>query len=440
MTSTTLPDQGVVFWPVGTGDSVTVVVDDLHVVQVDLRDLGAADEEDAVCTPVIDRLAETLPRDADNDRPYLAVFALTHADADHCCGFADLLESDILIGEIWATPRLWREFAESEHEMCADAKAFQEEAERRVTATLAAVAAGTEPASGDRVRIIGYDVDCENHSYAQLPDEYFTYPGEMIDTLDGDDVSDVFEAFVHAPFKDDCAKERNDTSLSLHLTLRTREGNAEARVLLFGDLAYETIKKIFDYSQPRRPERLDWDVMLAAHHCSKKVMYTTDADGVEHLQQDLLDQFEAHASDTSYVMASSMPFPPSNEPGDNPPHLLARDRYQEVAELDVMCTGEYPTAEQPHPIVFGLQPGEGLVLLPVEDLAEANDAAAASMSTAGRRLLAALGVTAAAVGAGVLAGRERRQNATGLDRGREAVKQARGEDVAPPTPVGFGRP
>jgi hypothetical protein len=38
MTDTTLPDQGVVFWPVGTGDSTTVVVDEEHVLQVpDLR-------------------------------------------------------------------------------------------------------------------------------------------------------------------------------------------------------------------------------------------------------------------------------------------------------------------------------------------------------------------------------------------------------------------
>jgi hypothetical protein len=183
MTDTKLPDQGVVFWPVGTGDSTTIVVNDRLVMQVDLRDMDAADEDDAVVAPVIDRLVETLPR-LDDGTSYLAVFALTHADLDHCGGFADLLDSDIVSGELWATPRLWRELADGE-ELCADAQRFHDEAKRRVAATLTAVADGREPASGNRIRIIGYDEDRDDHPYAELPDEYFTFPGQAITTLDG---------------------------------------------------------------------------------------------------------------------------------------------------------------------------------------------------------------------------------------------------------------
>ncbi|GAA3289148.1 hypothetical protein GCM10020295_00310 [Streptomyces cinereospinus] len=76
------------FWPVGTGDSTTIVLGGDLVVQVDLRDMKAADEDDAVVAAVIDRLEETLPQ-PDGKTPYLAVFALTHADKDHCCGFGD---------------------------------------------------------------------------------------------------------------------------------------------------------------------------------------------------------------------------------------------------------------------------------------------------------------------------------------------------------------
>jgi hypothetical protein len=57
MTITSLPEQGIVFWPVGTGDSTTTVVDNEIALQVDLRDLDAADEDDAVVASVIDRLA-----------------------------------------------------------------------------------------------------------------------------------------------------------------------------------------------------------------------------------------------------------------------------------------------------------------------------------------------------------------------------------------------
>jgi beta-lactamase superfamily II metal-dependent hydrolase len=444
MTNTRLPERGVVFWPVGSGDSTTVVVDEEHVLQIDLRDTVAADEEDAVVAPVVDRLVENLP--TRDDEPYLAGFALTHGDADHCTGFADLLDR-VHIGELWATPRLWREYLEGDVEMCEDAKAFQAEAERRVAATLKAVQAGREPASGDRVRIIGYDIDRDRHPYAELPDEYFTYPGQTISSLDGEDLAPVFEAFVHAPFKDDCAAARNDTSLAMQLTLRDADGTA-GYLLLFGDLAYETIRKIFDYSAPRRPERLVWDVMLAAHHCSRKVMYTTSETGVEQLRRDLLDDFEEHARVGARVVASSLPIPAVDRPGANPPHAKAKARYEEVVADPVLCTAEYPSVEDLRPIVFGLLAGVGLALVPVEDLAAAEqaDRAVLAGSRSGAELLKALGL-AAAVGVGV--GIPRRatrpsgsdaaeEPGSGLERGRQAVHAARGEDAAPVTPVGFG--
>src|ERR1700722_4233264 len=145
-----MPRRGVMFWPVGTGDSTTIVVDDDHVVQVDLHDMAKADDEGAVVTPVVDVLAACLPKR--DGKPYLSVFALTHADLDHCCGFADLLEA-VTIGELWATPRLWREYQDSETVICEDARAFQKEAERRVAATRTAVGRGEKPASGDRILV-----------------------------------------------------------------------------------------------------------------------------------------------------------------------------------------------------------------------------------------------------------------------------------------------
>jgi len=391
MTYPTLPTRGAAFWPVGNGDSTTIAVDDWRVMQVDLHDTAAADDVGAVVTPVVDRLADTLPALSDGT-PYLAVFALTHGDQDHCCGFGDLLDSDILIGELWATPRLWRERADGD-EPCADAQRFHEEAERRVAATLEAVAAGREPASGDRIRIIGYDEDREDHPYADLPDRYFTFPGQPITSLDGEDVSGRFEAFIHAPFRDDCAGERNETSLAMQVTLRAEDGTA-GRLLLLGDLSYVTLKKIFDYSEyHQRPERLAWDVMLAAHHCSKKVMYAPGDDGQEELKRDLLDQFERHAGGNAYVIASSLPFRDADKPNDNPPHLAARDRYQEIVPNPVVCTGEYPDSDAARPVVFGLEPGTGLVLLDPEDLEEAAQATR-SASGADGALLATLGCMA----------------------------------------------
>ena len=363
MTTSDLPLQGVVYWCVGTGDSATIVVDDKHVIQVDLRDLEKADDEGAIVSAVVDCLVDQLP--LVDDEPYLSVFILTHGDKDHSKGFADLLDR-VQIGEIWATPRLWREYLDEDgEELCDDARAFHEEAERRVAATLKAVAAGELPEPGDRVRIVGYDLDQEDHAYCDLPEEYRSGPGQVVDLLDGEDLSDKVEIFIHAPFKDDCAAARNETSLAIQVTLLDPSGGVGS-FLFMGDLAYETLKKIFEYSEAHdRPERIAWDVLLAPHHCSKKAMYTT-ADGKDELHQDVLDLLAAHADNDAIVVVSSAAFPASNGPGDNPPHVIARRRYEEIAS-SVICTGEHPDAEAPQPVVFVVD-ADGVTLLDPVDV------------------------------------------------------------------------
>ena len=425
-----LPDQGVVFWPVGTGDSTTIVLDAEHVVQVDLHDMAMADGDDAVVVAVVDRLVEVLPKR--DGIPYLAAFVLTHADMDHCLGFADLLDK-VTIGELWATPRLWREYTEDELPLCADAESFHQEAKRRVAATEEAVAAGGAPSSGDRIRVIGYDTDHDKHAYSELPDEYLSYPGDAVSTIDGDDVSDRFEAFIHAPFKDDCAAERNDTSLALQITLRDENGRA-GHALLLGDLAYETIKKIFEYSEgANRPERLAWEVLLAPHHCSKKVMYVTE-DGEEVLKQDILDLLERHASQSAVVIVSSGEFPTSNKVGDNPPHLLARARYEEIA-TDLICTAEHPDVDAPRPLVVVVG-DDGFGLAEVESISQE---AVGKSATAGRAAVG-VGILAALAATAILRRRSNRNEAgrRGLGQVREAVTTARGDDAAPQQTVGFG--
>ena len=74
----TLPSQGFVFWPVGTGDSSTVVVQSGVVMQIDLNHLESANDDGDPRTPIVDRLTELLPKV--DGKPYLSVFVLTHPD------------------------------------------------------------------------------------------------------------------------------------------------------------------------------------------------------------------------------------------------------------------------------------------------------------------------------------------------------------------------
>ena len=337
------PAKGYVFWPVGNGDSTTVVIDPDTYVQIDLNHCEDAGTN-LTRAPIIDELVPALPKR--DGKSYLAAFGLSHGDADHCRGFARLLnDENVLIGDLWFSPRILSE----RDELCDDAKAFQAEAERRI-----GVNRKGNAGSGDRIRIIG-DADILEQ-YADLPDECFTRPGEWFSAIDGDDREGEFHAFVHAPFKDDAERERNATSVALKVTVYNN-GSA-GRAILFGDLHYDTLKRIFDEGDA---DSLEWNVLLAPHHCSDSVMYVADEEGGERtIRQDILDDFEAAGSSPTFIVSSSVEFRQTNKPGDDPPHLRAKVEYEKICER-FECTGEWPTAEAPEPIVFHFD-GGGLAL------------------------------------------------------------------------------
>jgi len=327
------PLSGIVFWPVGTGDSTTIVVDKKStILQVDLHHLCKSDDDDEVHVPIVDELVRLLPKRG--GRPFLGGFALTHPDKDHVLGFADLLER-VDIGQIWHTPRIFREY---EEDLCDDACAFKEEVERRREVTMEK---GKDTPSGSRVLVIGHDDIFAEGKYQDFPEHWRAFPGNCYSDLDGTNYGDAFEAFIHAPFKDGSAGERNETSLALHVTIQNDGG--KGRVLLFGDLGYPSLRRVFDKTKEKdRQHRLDGEAILAPHHCSKGVMYWKDEDDDEEvLKQDILDDFENALGDSGRVIAScDDDF--SDKKGKNPPHLKARRRYEEIVAADhFICTHEY---------------------------------------------------------------------------------------------------
>lgn len=338
-----LPDRGFVFWPVGCGDSTTVVIDSETVLQIDLHHVEESENEDDPRVPIIDELVALLPGGSD-DKPYLAAFGATHLDKDHVQGFAELLEK-VTIGDLWFTPRvLWEQ---DQDELCEDAEAFVAEAKRRIEK----MKADGNVESGARIRIMGFAEALEEHSdiYENLPEGSITVPGSEFHAIDGADRSDAFRAFVHAPFKEDAEVERNHTSFGLQVTLS--DGDTSARALLLGDLSYPVVKRIFERSED---DDLAWEIFLAPHHCSKSVMYGADeGEDEDTLQHQLLEKIEAAASGDAYIVANSPPIPDKDEEGANPPHLIAAQRYRELVPAGhFLCTGEHPSEEAPEPIVF----------------------------------------------------------------------------------------
>lgn len=335
-----------IFWPVGTGDTTTIVVSETEIVQLDINDKLMADEQGNEHIPIVDELVSQLPKR--NGKPYLSCFILTHPDLDHCRGFADLLKR-VQIGEIWHTPRIFREY-EDACDLCDDAIAFRKEAHRR--AKLSIQASG-DPGPGNRVRIIGYASELfgAGEAYYGFPqDEFYTRPGNSIVTLDGVPVGNRFNAFVHAPFKMSLADARNETSLAMQIVIGPQN---PIFGLFLGDLSYPSIMQIFEETHRHSNERrLEWNVLLAPHHCSKKAMYERDGGGNDILMQNVLDELAACQLSKGYIVASSNEFPTSNSTGDNPPHIKARNRYEEIVNDNFVCTGEVSTPENVKPIIF----------------------------------------------------------------------------------------
>lgn len=382
MSDFNLPDRGIVFWPVGVGDSTTIVIDDETILQVDLHHLECADDDDDPRTAIVDRLVEFLPtRDG---KPYLAAFGATHLDADHILGFAELLDR-VTIGDLWFTPRIFRDV--DEDTLCEDGKVFVKEAERRIEQ----VRKHGTVSSGDRIRIIGHDELLSEPPYSDLPAVTFVIPGEFLTEIDGADHKDRFRAFIHAPFKDDGSKERNDTSLAMQITLR--DGDHTLNALLFGDLSYPDLKRIFDRS---KDEDLLWNAFLAPHHCSNRAMYWSDDDSEPKLREDILNAIKNAADSPGVIVVSADKIPARNNAGDNPPHAKAANRYREIAPDGVICTGQHPDADAPEPLVFELT-ADGPALRNAPVVAES----AARLA--------------------------------------KAITEARGEDQVPAAPVGFGR-
>lgn len=360
-----LPDQGFVFWPVGTGDSTSVCVDTDTVVQVDLHNLEAADDDDDPRIPIVDRLVELLPKR--KGKPYLALFVLTHPDMDHCQGFKELREK-VTIGELWFAPRIFRE---NKNELCDDAKDFRKEAKRRVKKT---IDEDGEVESGDRVRIIGYSNLLEEDDFKGFPEDRMSIPGETVSEINGEERVDAFEAFLHSPFKDDdVASERNETSVGMRIELRRAMGKT-GYCLLLGDLSYPTLRRVWDESEKHKnKDKLAYDVFLSPHQCSKSAMYEKNEEGEEEMKQDILDDMEESAKDGAYIIASSGRIPATNKNGDNPPHAKAKSRYTELVESEhFLCTGEHPEEDNPKPISFELT-DEGLKYVKPEDDDDDND-------------------------------------------------------------------
>ena len=80
--------------------------------------------------------------------------------------------------------------------------------------------------------MIGYADVLDEPPYDQITEDLVTVPGTTVSFVDGDNLSGSFEAFIHAPFKDDAESERNETSVGMRVSLQS--GTDRLQALLLG--------------------------------------------------------------------------------------------------------------------------------------------------------------------------------------------------------------
>ena len=334
-----LPEVGFVAWYVGSGDSLTILSgqggDSAElVIQVDINHLSAAEDDDEPYVPIIDQLVEILPKVG--DRPYLAAFVLTHPDQDHCGGFEQLLD-DVLIGELWATPRV---FGEQKSDLCDDAIAFLNEADRRLEAMISG-----DDESGNRIRVVAPVEVFESEPFKALPSEAQSPVGSSTAMIDGVDTKGAFSATFHGPLDVGEDTDRNDTSLAMRVALAS--GACEQRVLFLGDVAHETLGVLLDHADD---EGVEFDILVAPHHGSKRALFDDDGNEVSEVISGLTD----NTAEDAWVIVSAPPIPASDTDGADPPHRVAWEKYAEIFGKDnQVCTGQHGSEDDPDPVVFG---------------------------------------------------------------------------------------
>jgi len=257
---------------VGNGDMMLVEFDSGRKLLVDINIRAAADDPDDETPDVASQLRDRLVRDS-KERLYVDAFLLTHPDADHCRGLAKHFHlgplsewsksaDKIVIREMWSSPIIFRR-ATRDRKLCDDASAWASEARRRVKRYRDI---GTAVSNGDYILIMGEDEDGKTDDLKDIVVKVDT----AFHRICGFD-DDSFKARLLAPLiADDVDEEetlsKNNSSVVLQLKLHVGT-EVGARYLIGGDAEVAIWDRIWDRNKSRT-DRLEYDVLIAPHHCS----------------------------------------------------------------------------------------------------------------------------------------------------------------------------
>ncbi|UEM21338.1 hypothetical protein JL100_000695 [Skermanella mucosa] len=305
------------FFASGNGDSVllkaggTTIMTDIHYCQ------GHADPDD-------DSKPDFTPqiRDACTD-DCLDLFVLTHPDKDHVRGAGDVFylgppedwvsdpdEGDplILIKEIWCSPYAANGAYDED-----ESKLILGEIRRRKELQ------STPAADKDGNRLVVRSVDD-----AVVSGRFGNAEWRVLAPTQA-------EAHIPEPKKGELRESCNPTSLGIRWTVTVNGG--KNHILLLGDATVAVLERIHDKILLKDPAALDWHVLLAVHHCSRRSLgwVVNPGKDEEFIESKKALKVLGRQLGSGYVVSSSRRFGRDV----TPPSSHARNRYYKIlAETD----------------------------------------------------------------------------------------------------------
>lgn len=357
------------FFPVGNGDMTLVETEAGHKILIDINIRAAADNPDDDTPDVMTKLRGKLSRDI-NGRPYVDAMLVSHPDEDHCRGLRKHFHlgppdtwsartDKIFIRELWSSPMAFRRAARN-RVLCDDAKAFADEACRRVRKFRAS---RFLVGDGDRILILGEDEDGKTDGLHDI----LIHAGQEFSRINGQADWSMTACLLAPLLADDDDDEeplsKNNSSTVLRFSLTGGGVPDKCRFLTGGDAGVAVWEKLW---RRYRPHLFSYDILLTPHHCSwhslSHYSWSMHGESAEVSAEARCALSQARTGAT--IIASSNPI---RNDADDPPCIRAKREYELIANIakgTFKCVGEYPSEESPDVLVIEID-GHGPRLKPI---------------------------------------------------------------------------
>jgi hypothetical protein len=341
-------EHRITFYPEGNADTCLVEPNNGEMLLFDYADRHGDDEAAKLRVDLSDALGEKLEAAGRNG---FDVVAFTHLHDDHIHGATEFFHLQhaqrYQIGQRAEIDELWVPSAAiTEEGLEGEAAVIRAEARHRLR-------------KGEGIRVFSRPGALEDWlaSESIALDErrhLITDAGEIVPGRSKE--ADGIEFFAHSPFahrqNEDELVDRNRSLLVLQATFRY--GGQDVRLFLSADSSHEALADIVRISLYHgNGDRLEWDIMKIAHHCSFRSLGPEKGTDVTEPMPEVARLFEDFGQDGGILVSSSDVI--SKVDTDQPPHRQAANYYKGVARKrdgEFEVTMQHPKPTRPEPLVI----------------------------------------------------------------------------------------